>query len=92
MAYLSGPKKVDCTAEQEERKQQHGHALQIQGDAGHGHRADLAQLDDADQPRFLELVGQRTGRGGKQHEWQDQQAGGKFTKMPIFAAAPSSAP
>ena len=62
-------------AQQEQHGEQGRHALEVERKTRQDRHGDLAELDDADQPRLLDLVGERTGGRGEQEERQDQEAG-----------------
>src|SRR5690606_8088956 len=48
-----------------------------EGGSAQQHNQDLGQLDPANQPGFLEFIGQLPGHGRKQEKRQDEQAGGQ---------------
>ncbi|MEJ0069339.1 MAG: hypothetical protein WDO24_12125 [Pseudomonadota bacterium] len=60
---------------QDQHDEQQGDIAEAQPDHAEQHEADLASLDDADQPSLLEPVGEPPGRRRAQQERQDEQAG-----------------
>jgi hypothetical protein len=59
-------------AHQRERAHQQHEVVLPEARETHEHDHDLEQLDVADQPRLLELVGELARGRGEQHEWRDE--------------------
>ena len=72
---LQRPEECGLHAEQEEHGEQRRDALQVKRDSGKRRDADLADLDETDESRLLEPVGQRPSRCREQKERQDEKNG-----------------
>ncbi len=62
---------------QEQRDQQQRQAAQHESGRAERHDGDLEQLDEADQPRLVVLVGELAGGGREQEERQHEQRAGE---------------
>ena len=69
------PEQGRVGSHQEQGGEQQRQAVAGETEGGDQHDADLEQLDEADQARLLELVGQLAGGGREQEERQDEEAG-----------------
>ena len=61
---------------EEQHAHEQGEVAGREREAGKGHDGDLGRFDDGDEALLLEFVGEPAGRGRKQEERQDEEAGG----------------
>ena len=71
---MIGPKKVECTPIAQTAASISGMLASIRPGAADHHDADLGQLDDADEPRLVVVVGELAGQRREEEEGQDEQA------------------
>ncbi len=68
------PEQCRLQPQQEQRRQQHGEAMQIEAERRYADDHDFQQFDEARQPGLIVFVGQLPGGGGKKEERQNEQA------------------
>src|SRR5690606_5854183 len=74
---LGGPEEGGLRAHGKQQQHHQPDGTGQEGCSAQYHNQNLRQLDPANQPGFLELIGQLPGHGRKQEKGQDEQAGGQ---------------